>query len=151
MGIAPEVIRKDKHTTATDIWSMGVIFYNMITGRIPFKATDKYALMHKIASQTVEVTYPPKFPSSFHAIIEACLRFEPDRRPTAHQLLGQLTSLTVLSESLSSGAPGGIKMVLVELGDQTVHTSEPLSLNELNSTQNVSKTSMTVHDSQPVS
>merc|ERR1712096_165461 len=73
--IAPEVIRKDKHTTATDIWSMGVVIYNMTTGQIPFKAKDKYALLMKISNQTVVAEFQPNFPSTFREIIESCLRF----------------------------------------------------------------------------
>merc|ERR1711964_844710 len=60
--IAPEVVRKDKHTTATDIWSMGVIIYNMITGDIPFKARDKYALMAKISTQSTTAEFPAGVP-----------------------------------------------------------------------------------------
>merc|ERR1711964_258446 len=80
--IAPEVIRKDKHTTATDIWSMGVVFYNMLTGKIPFRAKDKYALLHKIASLQLEVDYPDNFPPIFKEIIDECLQFDPADRPS---------------------------------------------------------------------
>merc|ERR1712072_236243 len=55
--IAPEVILRDKHTTATDIWSLGVIFYNMITGDIPFRARDKYALLMKISQKQVDIMF----------------------------------------------------------------------------------------------
>merc|ERR1711964_351262 len=91
--MAPEVIRKSKHTTATDIWSMGVTIFNMITGELPFRAEDKYALLLKIATKTVVIEFPPNMPGSFGDIIESCLLFEPEQRPTAPQLLTHLSSL----------------------------------------------------------
>merc|ERR1712098_587156 len=51
--IAPEVVRKDKHTTSTDIWSMGVLMFNMITGKIPYKTKDKYALLLSLAQESI--------------------------------------------------------------------------------------------------
>ena len=41
--MAPEVIRREKHTTSTDIWSLGVTVYNMVTGKLPFEG-DVYFL-----------------------------------------------------------------------------------------------------------
>merc|ERR1712072_440619 len=84
---APEVIKKGKHTTATDIWSMGVIIYNMITGEIPFQAKDRYALMMEIMSEKLVLRFPEDFPSTYRAIIKFCLLFDPSIRPTARELL----------------------------------------------------------------
>merc|ERR1711900_11760 len=81
--IAPEVVRKDKHTTATDIWSMGVIVYNMVTGDIPFVADDKYALLLRISRGPMKVNFPDDVPLVVRQFIEACLAFDPRRRPKA--------------------------------------------------------------------
>merc|ERR1712072_354007 len=100
--IAPEVIRKEKHTTATDIWSMGVIMYNMITGDIPFSAKDKYALLHEIASGKIEVLFPENFPVIFREIIDACLQFNPQDRPSAREILDKLSLVSTLPDSACS-------------------------------------------------
>ena len=43
--MAPEVMRKQKYGLKADIWSIGIIFYEMVYGRIPYepmKAPDMY-------------------------------------------------------------------------------------------------------------
>merc|ERR1711964_74691 len=79
--IAPEVIQRGKHTTSTDIWSLGVTVYKMITGKLPFVNYDAQQLLQDIGTGTVEVNYPSDFP--FHA-----RAFKPEHRPSAAELIG---------------------------------------------------------------
>merc|ERR1712139_233173 len=85
--IAPEVVRKDKHTTSTDIWSLGAIMYNMLTGELPFTAVDKYSLLLQIANGSVTIRYTEDCPPEFQKVIKRCLQFKPSERPSAETLL----------------------------------------------------------------
>merc|ERR1711964_71508 len=71
----------------------GVMVYNILTGTIPFKRCGKYALMSQIANGPMNVTYPEGFPMNFRDFIESCLEFDPEKRPTAKQLLERIPSL----------------------------------------------------------
>jgi len=144
--VAPEVILKDKHTTATDIWSMGVIVFNMIEGSIPFKARDKYALLHKIAAKSVKVNFTSKFTNVFREIIESCLMFEPELRPTASQLLEKFTSLdlpALMSESSESSC-ASVNEQPVTVIQEIQKSSTILSLQEISQQ---GPTSITIHGS----
>merc|ERR1712098_143467 len=117
----------------------------MITGRIPFRAQDKYALLHKIASGTVEITYPPTFPKPFQVIIESCLRFEPSHRIAAPQLLNHVRSLPALLSDSALSTPIS-KDKVADCSDfsshlVSEHSSTILSLHELNSSQKATTTS----------
>ena len=38
--MAPEVIKQEEYSYNVDIWSLGVIFYEMLTGILPFGSGD---------------------------------------------------------------------------------------------------------------
>lgn len=49
--MSPEQIRLDSLTQQTDIYSLGVVMYRLLTGRMPFEADNSYALTHKILNE----------------------------------------------------------------------------------------------------
>lgn len=47
--VAPEILRGDVADTQSDIFSLGVIFYNLVTGRALFPGKDKEEVLRKNA------------------------------------------------------------------------------------------------------
>merc|ERR1712096_94349 len=109
--IAPEVVKKGKHTTKTDIWSLGVTVYNMLTGDLPFLAEDRYTLLLNIASGKLKAKYPEGFDPQARAFIDACLESDPSLRPSASCLL-QLPFITQQSRCSSAGSIPSLKSEL---------------------------------------
>lgn len=141
----------------------------MLTGDIPYKERDKYALMMKISTNTIAINFPDYIPQTFRGIIESCLRFDPAKRPTAHQLLSQLSSLsvTITEDSLKgtmnttpsslggSGYDVDSRSLAVwdfshDTRQATKKPSTVVSLQEMNSSEDKT-TTLVILDSQPVS
>lgn len=45
---SPEIIQRKQYTVSTDIWSMGVVFYVLLSGYFPFMAYDKKQIVKNI-------------------------------------------------------------------------------------------------------
>lgn len=51
--MAPEIVnKKDYLGSAADIWACGVILYQLLTGKLPFKSNDEKSLFKKIDKAT---------------------------------------------------------------------------------------------------
>merc|ERR1711964_101728 len=84
--LAPEVIRRSKHTTSSDIWSLGVVVYDMAFGKIPWPIEKKMELLFKIGSGSFTVD-TDGCPPSVASFINACLQFVPTDRLSGKELL----------------------------------------------------------------
>ncbi|CAH8455296.1 unnamed protein product [Heterobilharzia americana] len=87
--VAPEIINYDPITFATDMWSVGVLTYYLLTGISPFLGEDKLITMQNITH--VEIEYPDSlFKSrSVNSIdfIQRLLQRSPKRRMSARECL----------------------------------------------------------------
>ena len=86
--MAPEiVVKKDYNGFASDIWSLGVILYLLLTGVYPFKGATERDLYLKIAKGTFEI--PPESTGitlEARRLIQRMLSIEPLKRPTAKEV-----------------------------------------------------------------
>jgi serine/threonine-protein kinase len=102
--LAPEQIRREKLTPATDIYGLGVLLFELITGRRPFRAGED----HHDRSLPLERRYPQlisaplttrsagrRVPRALSEVIARCLSRDPrDRYQTSGQLLSALDPFT---------------------------------------------------------
>lgn len=83
---SPEVWRDKPYDFKCDIWSLGVVLYEMAALCPPFKAKDMKNLFKKV----VKGTYPDipyHYSDELRKMIKLCLRVSVSARPTAVQLL----------------------------------------------------------------
>lgn len=58
--LPPEMVESRPHSSASDMWSLGVLCYEFLVGRPPFEAPDQAATYERI--KNVKYTFPPGFP-----------------------------------------------------------------------------------------
>ncbi|MCX6554731.1 MAG: serine/threonine-protein kinase [Candidatus Aminicenantes bacterium] len=87
--MAPEQIQGEKVDASTDIYSLGVMMYQMVTGRSPFVAETTQALLFKHLHETPlpPSSLNPAIPASLERIILKCLEKNPGRRYAAVEKL----------------------------------------------------------------
>lgn len=106
--ISPEQFAGARPDPQQDLWSLGVVLYEMAEGRLPFDAPSTAALMHKILTAPV----PPleALPPALGQVIGMLLQKEPSDRPrdakaVAALLRGKASQLPRTRETAAPHAP----------------------------------------------
>jgi serine/threonine protein kinase len=74
--MSPEQIREQQLDHRTDIYSMGVVMYHLLTGRLPFQAVNNFSLVYQITNVEPEPpsAYRPEIPAALDAIVRQAMR-----------------------------------------------------------------------------
>jgi serine/threonine protein kinase/Flp pilus assembly protein TadD len=105
--MSPEQIHKIELDERSDVFSLGIVLYEMITGRLPFKGEHHAAVIYSILNETPEplARYKPDVPDAIQRIVDKALRKAVDTRyQSASELLADIRELRDDSTTRVSGA-----------------------------------------------
>lgn len=89
--VAPESAEGRPQTSAVDIYGAGILMYELLTGRPPFRGDSALEVLHRHLSE--EPQRPPNVPEPLWTVVERCLSKDPDRRPSAENLARALRTV----------------------------------------------------------
>lgn len=83
--MAPELVQERPYDHTADLWALGVILYELYTGKPPFYTNNIYALVSMIV--TADVSWPPTISADFRSFLGGLLQKDARQRLGWPQLL----------------------------------------------------------------
>ncbi|MGW4879862.1 serine/threonine-protein kinase [Streptomyces sp. NPDC004262] len=129
--MAPEQVRGDRITPASDVFSLGSVLAYAATGRLPFGATEggAHAQLFRIAQEEPDLA---GLPEGIADVVRDCLRKDPATRPSLDAILARTGAVDTVEEGRSRDPwlPGSLvaqlgrhAVELLEVEDPTLYGS----------------------------
>jgi serine/threonine protein kinase len=83
--MSPEQVKEHALNHQTDIYSLGVVMYQLLAGRLPFQGTNNFSLIYQIANVEPQPpsSYRPQIPAALDEIVKRAMAKDLARRYTA--------------------------------------------------------------------
>ncbi len=90
--MAPEQARGDVATSEADVFALGVLLYELVTGRHPFTGRSQMATLHALMYESPEppALLNPEVPRAIEQVIIEALQKDPKLRPGASEVMYRL-------------------------------------------------------------
>lgn len=108
--VSPELLSSKPCGPGADMWALGCILYQMVSGLPPFRSKSEYFIYQKI--QKLEYEFPKGFCEDAKDMVQRLLVIEAEERLGAHDPVGRYTSLRT-------------HPLLADLDLDTMHLSKP--------------------------
>src|SRR5206468_3869308 len=106
--IAPERFDGKPYDGRSDVYSLGIMLYEMLAGRTPFRGGDAGVwsiMMQHLSQPPVSLReLNPEIPEAIEKIVMQTIEKDPDSRPTAKELSNKFLSVTGIDLNIAAGA-----------------------------------------------
>lgn len=104
MYMAPEILLQKKYDNKVDVWSIGILSYELLTGKPPFTGINCQDLLKNIKCRWQYLPYDTLcLDDSFLSILKLMLNPFPDKRPSCQDILLNLVFEDLISEKPIQG------------------------------------------------
>ncbi|CAG5094320.1 Oidioi.mRNA.OKI2018_I69.XSR.g13450.t1.cds [Oikopleura dioica] len=79
--MAPESIRSSNFSPASDVWSFGVLVWEILTGEVPYRGMEPLQVALAVAQRQLRLPVPESIPQILASVMRNCWEEEPNSRP----------------------------------------------------------------------
>ncbi|MCI4379426.1 hypothetical protein PGIGA_G00228180 [Pangasianodon gigas] len=91
--MAPEVIKLSLFSKSSDVWSFGVLLWELLTGEVPYREIDALAVAYGVAMNKLTLPIPSTCPEAFAQLLGECWSPNPHSRPSFTSILKRLLAI----------------------------------------------------------
>lgn len=119
--IAPEVFDNQPYDSKADIYSFGIIMWELYTKQTPFADVNAFEIP-RVVTRGDRPAIPKEMPKDYAKLMKQCWHAKPSKRPAAAKVVKELTKMTqvrLFSRSTNSGGSPSPSLSKANMGGST--------------------------------
>jgi len=95
---SPEILRGKRYNERVDVYSFGIILWELITREIPHKELQYFEVINRVTTDILRPSIPKDCPPLYKSLMESCWHDDPTQRPASGEVLERLSEMKSLKD-----------------------------------------------------
>ena len=100
--LAPEVFRGENYTESADVYSYGILMWEVVTRETPFVDMNPQSVAFRAAVEGLRPRVPPDVSPRYASLMTHCWHAQPSQRPPFTSIVLELSTVTGLDEAVEA-------------------------------------------------